>query len=258
MSRSDHARTPKNFSAAYAVRAIDRDDRREAAAERNRTREHAAAIAEGLDDLPIMHTPVAPYEDALNPYPDLSDADLEEMAAWEYALVTDPDLDVTVIPHEPDIWECDEQTEAEAWAWYDAQPDEPSEWYAGEWLAGTVDDAFPDGGYVIEGPSVREPVRAGAYLRAHEVARMLGLPTKEVLAALRERGEHITNVSAYVALPVVEDLKRTLVVPRSSLDSDLAIQRLRNKLLGHRADYVPARVPALVLPSRRPGSPRPY
>lgn len=90
------------------------------------------------------------------------------------------------------------------------QDDEPDldETYPGQWLVGDVDEAFPDGGYVITGPSPsRRSVRASGYIRVYELAREVGINTTHMITALRSHGEYVNSGFAYVALPVCDRVR---------------------------------------------------
>jgi hypothetical protein len=76
------------------------------------------------------------------------------------------------------------------------------------WLTGDPRDFFDAVGdaWVVEGPSVTkpEPLRAGHYVRVYELAREVGIETKDLVRHLRLSGEYVRGAQSFVAVPVAD------------------------------------------------------
>lgn len=130
------------------------------------------------------------------------------------------------------------------------------------WLAGDPRDFFQSVGdaWVIEGPSVTkpEPLRAGHYVRVYELAREVGIESKDLIRHLRLSGEYVKAHTSYVALPVADRVKAIADVLVDTYGARKAerpdpIARMR-VLLAEEARHARAKTQRPVL---RPGAPRP-
>lgn len=136
------------------------------------------------------------------------------------------------------------------------------------WLTTSPREFFDAVGeaWVIEGPCVThsEPTRAGHYMRAWELAREVGIETRDLLTFLAKFGEFVKCAQSWVAMPVCKRVMTeadTLVAGYGARKVKQAdpIDTLRQRLLGPRPTRRPG-APRLSDPPRpmiRPGVPRP-
>lgn len=114
-------------------------------------------------------------------------------------------------------------------------------------------DAVGDA-WVVEGPTVTRPesMRQGHYLRVWELAREVGIHSKDLIDHLRKSGEWVKSHQSYVAMPVVDQVRRdhgvlvSLYGPATRMAPD-TIDMLRERLTNR-----DSRVPG----APRPGAPR--
>lgn len=134
------------------------------------------------------------------------------------------------------------------------------------WLHGDPHDFFQSVGdaWVIEGPSATrpEPVRAGHYVRVYELAREVGIESKDMVRHLRNSGEYVRSHTSSVAVPVAERLRAIADVlvdtygarKASAADRHDAAMRRLDVLIAEEARNARAKTSRPVL---RPGAPRP-
>ena len=193
MSKTDHARVKGSHRVGHAERAWRKEDH-----DRLPTRPALAMRDEIAEGLALVHAPI----------------DLDErytmrecVSEWEYLHTHAP-------ANEPDWaeepladWEREllGQSVAEP---VDDDEDWPTDWTA--WLTTPPQEFFDAVGnaYVLEGPDGsrdRTSGKADGYLRAYELARLVGINTAHMVEYLRDvHGEWVAGPTAYVALPVCE------------------------------------------------------
>jgi len=222
MSKTDHAR----FSGTHRAGHDGRDERKYVMA--SRLAVMATAREEIAEGLALVAAPIDLDErftvrECMDQFEALDEWDFEpeteRMAEWEMALISGLDFPE---PPEGTVWSVTTRygdVDTDPWAvmagtpdlWEATTTDEDldSAEHPSAWLAVPPSEFFDAVGsaYVIEGPSGRDRSsgKAGAYMRAHELALLVGIDTARMIEHLREvEGEWVQSATAYVALPVCQ------------------------------------------------------
>ena len=169
MSKTDHARLPGTHRAGHVLRAWRKDDER---GWRLPVRPHVSLAEEVAEGLALVHAPLDLDEsfavrECMDQFEDLDqwhDGDDLRMAYWEVALeagigqdeahargvVWTTKSDDSRVGHENMRSLEREAKEDEAW-------DDTPMTFLSPVGTGELHDLFPDGGYIVEGPSAYEP-----------------------------------------------------------------------------------------------------
>ncbi|NUS01995.1 MAG: hypothetical protein HOV97_05460 [Nonomuraea sp.] len=235
MSKTDHARVKGSHRVGHAERAWRKGD-----AYRLPTRPVLALRDEIVEGLALVAAPIDLGERYVpectdGPYDFYVDERVsmpveEALAEWEWELLRGDEgnhatyadylADHERKAREPRLaWSSDvEDVEARAWEAqralerYQEREREEEAWddvpetFLAPVSPRELRDLFPDGGFTIEGPSRdRTSGKADGYLRAYELARLVGINTAHMVEYLRDvHGEWVAGPTAYVALPVCE------------------------------------------------------